>query len=315
VLGNRIERKYDADGDGATAAVIEKYAFDEYGNAWADLDNAGSLTSRRLYHDALDQVFARIGSGQLDWYFTDHLGSVRDVWNATGGVLDHIDYDAYGKITAESNPGNGDRYKYTAQELDSQTALYQFGWRQFDVSIGRFTSEDPLRFQAGDANIYRYVGNSPTNATDPSGLQQLPGQVPWWVREGRVTPEEYQRQRQEMMRWLEQLLRERMEQRPPTIQPPSLYGPPRQITPVPSSPIPQLGSGEIRRPIPHESPIIQPPGGSWQRAEEYLREQEYLNNQRERYERAYDWLRAQPLWGGRPGGLPWNPAVPIPKGR
>ncbi|MCI0702339.1 MAG: hypothetical protein L0241_14750 [Planctomycetia bacterium] len=28
----------------------------------------------------------------------------------------------------------------------------------------------PLGFAAGDANLYRYVGNSPTNATDPSGL-------------------------------------------------------------------------------------------------------------------------------------------------
>ncbi len=27
-----------------------------------------------------------------------------------------------------------------------------------------------IGFEAGDANLYRYVGNSPTNATDPSGL-------------------------------------------------------------------------------------------------------------------------------------------------
>lgn len=30
----------------------------------------------------------------------------------------------------------------------------------------------PLAFDAGDANFYRYVGNNPTNATDPSGLYQ-----------------------------------------------------------------------------------------------------------------------------------------------
>lgn len=29
----------------------------------------------------------------------------------------------------------------------------------------------PLGFAAGDVNLYRYVGNSPTNATDPSGLE------------------------------------------------------------------------------------------------------------------------------------------------
>lgn len=37
--------------------------------------------------------------------------------------------------------------------------------------LGLF-SQDPIGFAAGDANLYRYVGNSPTNATDPSGLQE-----------------------------------------------------------------------------------------------------------------------------------------------
>jgi hypothetical protein len=30
--------------------------------------------------------------------------------------------------------------------------------------------DDPLGYEAGDANLYRYVGNSPTNWIDPSGL-------------------------------------------------------------------------------------------------------------------------------------------------
>jgi hypothetical protein len=40
----------------------------------------------------------------------------------------------------------------------------------FDPSIGRFLEEDPDSFAAGDADLYRYCGNDPTNATDPSGL-------------------------------------------------------------------------------------------------------------------------------------------------
>ncbi|MCY2981903.1 MAG: hypothetical protein NTU79_24850 [Planctomycetota bacterium] len=31
-------------------------------------------------------------------------------------------------------------------------------------------SKDPIGFDAGDANLYRYVGNGPTNGSDPSGL-------------------------------------------------------------------------------------------------------------------------------------------------
>lgn len=32
---------------------------------------------------------------------------------------------------------------------------------------------EPFGYEAGDANLFRYVGNSPTNATDPSGLEKL----------------------------------------------------------------------------------------------------------------------------------------------
>jgi hypothetical protein len=35
-------------------------------------------------------------------------------------------------------------------------------------------TEDPLGFEAGDANFYRFVGNDPTNLTDPSGLVAPP---------------------------------------------------------------------------------------------------------------------------------------------
>ena len=32
-------------------------------------------------------------------------------------------------------------------------------------------SEDPIEFAAGDATLYRYVGNGPTNAIDPDGWE------------------------------------------------------------------------------------------------------------------------------------------------
>jgi uncharacterized protein RhaS with RHS repeats len=38
------------------------------------------------------------------------------------------------------------------------------------VDVSRWMSEDPIHFTAGDPNLYRYVGNLPTGATDPSGM-------------------------------------------------------------------------------------------------------------------------------------------------
>jgi hypothetical protein len=47
--------------------------------------------------------------------------------------------------------------------------------RYYDSSVGRFISVDPMGFGAGDTNLYRYVGNNSTNATDPSG------ELAWFV--------------------------------------------------------------------------------------------------------------------------------------
>jgi hypothetical protein len=64
-------------------------------------------------------------------------------------------------------------------------------YRAEDPVIGRWDSQDPLRFAAGDANIYRYVGNDPTNATDPSGMRDeepVQGMTPDHNRPQRPTP-------------------------------------------------------------------------------------------------------------------------------
>ncbi len=44
----------------------------------------------------------------------------------------------------------------------------------YDPTVGRWLSKDPIEFEGGDADLYRYVGNGPTDATDPSGLQIQP---------------------------------------------------------------------------------------------------------------------------------------------
>lgn len=46
--------------------------------------------------------------------------------------------------------------------------------RYYDPTIGRFLSEDPVRFWGG-IDFYKYVDNSPTNAKDPSGRGKIYG--------------------------------------------------------------------------------------------------------------------------------------------
>ncbi len=109
------------------------------------------------------------GAGDTHWALTDHEGSVRDVIDNSGSVLDHIQYDSFGNILSQSNAADAMRLAYTGQQYDSQTGLYYDHARYYDPSTGRFLSTDPAGFTAGDENLYRYVGNSPVDHTDPTG--------------------------------------------------------------------------------------------------------------------------------------------------
>jgi len=169
----RIGVSVDPDGDGPEAAT-ERWTVYDGANPYADFDGSGSLTERYLYGPAVDMIMARLDdAGDLAWYLTDHLGTVRDLADTTGTVIDHIQYDSFGNVLSETNPDAGDRFKFTGREYDSETGLYYYRARYYESEAGRFISNDPIGFEAGDANFFRYVGNGPTNATDPSGLQGL----------------------------------------------------------------------------------------------------------------------------------------------
>jgi len=52
--------------------------------------------------------------------------------------------------------------------------------RDYSATLGRWTQTDPIGFDAGDTNLYRFVGNGPVNAVDPSGLEESFGNSGWW---------------------------------------------------------------------------------------------------------------------------------------
>jgi RHS repeat-associated protein len=184
-LGNRIEEDvtpYTSGVAGATTAT--RFAYDDWdpalagstgntaNNVWADLTGSSSLASRYIRGDEPDQLFARVDkvSGTLTpyWYLTDNQQSVRNVLSYSGTVLGTVTYDAFGNAT-ETGSDIG-RYTYTGREWDSETNLLYNRARYYDPRTGRWMSQDPLGFDAGDSNLYRYVHNQPTERMDPSGL-------------------------------------------------------------------------------------------------------------------------------------------------
>jgi RHS repeat-associated protein len=126
---------------------------------------------RYLYGPGVDMILARRdGSGTDAWYLPDHLGSVRDIANTSGTILDHIRYSAYGNVTNETQPSNGDRFKFNAREYDAETADYYYRARHYDPAAGRFLSEDWLGLLVDESNLYRYVRNAPLSYVDPIGM-------------------------------------------------------------------------------------------------------------------------------------------------
>jgi RHS repeat-associated protein len=130
-----------------------------------------ALAMRYLTGPALDQVFAQEdAAGTVTWPIADHLGTVRDLVDNSGAVVNHITYESFGNVVAQTHPAVTSRFLFAGREFDMETGLYYARARYYDPKLGRFLSEDPLRFLAG-TNLYRYVHNNPVSRIDPRGTQ------------------------------------------------------------------------------------------------------------------------------------------------
>lgn len=169
VYNRRIGKSIDVDGDGLTDEA-EGFVYDGDQIALV-FDGEGNQTEQFLYGTGIDEVLAQENSsGEVLWGLADNQGSIRDVVNNAGIIQNHLVYDSFGQLRSETNPVVDFRFGYTGREPDEETGLYYYRARYYDGTVGQFISEDPIGFSGGDANLYRYVENSPTNYTDPLGL-------------------------------------------------------------------------------------------------------------------------------------------------
>jgi RHS repeat-associated protein len=106
------------------------------------------------------------------YYLSDGLASTTGLTDGEGSVVGTYTYDVFGAIRSETG-GQANDFKFTGQQLDSETAFYYLRARYYDPAIGRFLGQDPLRGIVGvplSQNLYPYVLNNPVNLVDPSGL-------------------------------------------------------------------------------------------------------------------------------------------------
>jgi RHS repeat-associated protein len=160
-------------------------------NSVQDVNASGNTVARYAQGLGIDQPLAMLRGGASSFYQADGLGSITGLGDGSGNVATTYKYDLFGKLSASTgtlvNP-----FQYTGRDYDPETGLRYYRARYYDSVIGRFISEDPIRFRGG-IDFYAYTGNGPVTFIDPTGLKKckdLPCDpnklrlVPIYVQEG-----------------------------------------------------------------------------------------------------------------------------------
>ncbi|HHK42354.1 MAG TPA: hypothetical protein ENJ50_08045, partial [Planctomycetaceae bacterium] len=138
-----------------------------------------ALVRRYLWGERVDELLAQedvtknlTATDRVLWPVVDQLGTVRDLVKQDGTVATQFVYTSFGEV--ESGDTSLTRYLFTSREFDVDTGLQYNRARWYDAATGRWMSEDPLGFAAGDANTARYVGNGVVDRFDPNGMWEWP---------------------------------------------------------------------------------------------------------------------------------------------
>ncbi len=171
--GTTIHYLVDADGRRIGREVggtlTAGYLYEPSGQVVAETDGAGAVTEQFGYDDQGHLALIE-KAGRTYRVVTDPVGSPRLVVDSLSGALaDAITYDGRGRVTSETSPGFIP-FGFAGGLADPDTGLVHFGARDYDPTTGRWTGPDPIGFDGGDANLYRYAGGDPVNRTDRTGL-------------------------------------------------------------------------------------------------------------------------------------------------
>jgi len=79
----------------------------------------------------------------VSYFHKDHLGSSTVMANSSGAQVEVTDYMPFGSQRSLTGTDISD-YRFTDEEFDSETALYNYNARLYDPVIGRFISADPI---------------------------------------------------------------------------------------------------------------------------------------------------------------------------
>jgi RHS repeat-associated protein len=140
-----------------------------------------SWSGGRLVSGSTDRLDQRVYPLQdANWNTTAIVSAGGVTGVAAGNVISRFAYTPYGQaetftaswtaLAAGATPATFWAHHFQGLESNAVTGLAYARNRDYSATLGRFIQLDPIGFQAGDNNLYRFLKNGPTGKVDPSGL-------------------------------------------------------------------------------------------------------------------------------------------------
>jgi RHS repeat-associated protein len=165
---------YNADGKRVTredSSGVAKYIRD-FDRILQQTDAAGD--TEREYtaapNDFGDLISEHDGAAST-YHHYDALGTTNVLTAGDQGTTDRYLHRAFGQLITHDGQSITP-FLFIGREgyfYEPALALHYVNARWYDPTTGRWLSEDPIGYQGG-LNLFGYVSNSSTSATDPSGL-------------------------------------------------------------------------------------------------------------------------------------------------
>jgi len=121
------------------------------------------------------RVATLVPSGEVTYYLTDQVDSVKVVVNEQGLPISRTEFQPYGETWFQEGNDNF-APKYNSQELDKESGLYFYNARYYDADVGRFVTADNVidgEYDTQGWNRYSYVKGNPVGAKDPDGHEMI----------------------------------------------------------------------------------------------------------------------------------------------
>jgi YD repeat-containing protein len=133
-------------GKKVNGSLVQGFLYRDLLEPVAELDGSGALVSRFVYASKPHVPDYMIKGGATYRIVSDHLGSVRLVVDvSSGAIAQRIDYDEFGQVTLDTNPGF-QPFGFAGGIYDTDTQLVRFGARDYDPETGRWTAIKQLFF-------------------------------------------------------------------------------------------------------------------------------------------------------------------------